>query len=73
VCRLQGCVAFGTLIRVSVVGAGQQPTLGIRTHDDRLAVNPEEMPLFSNEIECRATEHRFGGVVVQPLEAWPGE
>jgi len=30
----------------------------------------EMMPLFVDGVECRAREHRFGGVVVQPLEAW---
>jgi hypothetical protein len=30
----------------------------------------ENVPLFAKGIECRAREHRFGGVVVQPLEAW---
>jgi hypothetical protein len=30
----------------------------------------EKLPLFVKGVECRAREHRFGGVVVQPLEAW---
>jgi hypothetical protein len=30
----------------------------------------EKMALFAKGIECRAQEHRFGGVVVQPVEAW---
>lgn len=30
----------------------------------------ENFPLYANGIECRAREYRFGGVVVQPLEAW---
>ena len=32
----------------------------------------EKLPLFVDGVECRAREHRFGGVVVQPLEAWDG-
>jgi hypothetical protein len=32
--------------------------------------NAEKLPLYVGETECRAREHRFGGVVVQPLEAW---
>jgi len=30
----------------------------------------ENFPLYAKRIECRAREYRFGGVVVQPLEAW---
>lgn len=30
----------------------------------------ETLPLFASGIECRAREHRFGGVVVQPVQAW---
>jgi hypothetical protein len=30
----------------------------------------EKLPLYARGTECRAREHRFGGVVVQPLEAW---
>lgn len=55
--------------RVGLFNQGFSVGLEIRTYDDRLTVNPEEMPLFSNGVECRAAEHRFGGVVVQPLEA----
>ena len=56
--------------RVGLFNQGFSGGLEIRTHDDRLAVNPEDLPLFSNGVECRAGEHRFGGVVVQPLDAW---
>jgi hypothetical protein len=30
----------------------------------------ERVPLFIKGIECRAREHRLGGVVLQPVEAW---
>ena len=30
----------------------------------------KDAKLFVNGIECRAREARFGGVVVQPVEAW---
>jgi hypothetical protein len=30
----------------------------------------EREPLFIKGIECRAREHRLGGVVLQPVEAW---
>ena len=30
----------------------------------------EAFSLYANGIECRAKEHKFGGVVVQPIEAW---
>lgn len=33
----------------------------------------EALPLFIDRIECRAQEHRFGGVVVQPVQAWNRE
>jgi hypothetical protein len=45
--------------------------LDIRTATGRLtSPEAEKTPLFARGIECRAQEHRFGGVVVQPLEAW---
>jgi hypothetical protein len=44
--------------------------LAIRTSDGATALEPEMMPLFCQGVECRAREYRFGGVVVQPLEAW---
>ena len=31
---------------------------------------PETTAIFWKEIECLAREARFGGTVVQPLEAW---
>jgi hypothetical protein len=36
----------------------------------RLTDDAENFPLYANGIECRARQYRFGGVVVQPLEAW---
>jgi hypothetical protein len=33
----------------------------------------ENLALYVNGIECRAQEHRFGGVVVQPVDAWNAE
>jgi hypothetical protein len=30
----------------------------------------ENVPLYVRGLECRAREHRFGGVVVQPVVAW---
>ncbi len=30
---------------------------------------PEETPVFVRGIECRAQEARFGGIVIQPVEA----
>jgi hypothetical protein len=45
--------------------------LEIRTSTGILtSPNAEKLPLYVGETECRAREHRFGGVVVQPLEAW---
>jgi hypothetical protein len=44
--------------------------LAIQTSDGATALKPEMMPLFCRGVECRAREHRFGGVVVQPLDAW---
>jgi hypothetical protein len=39
----------------------------------RTGSQAEGIPLYAkNGIECRAQEHRFGGIVVQPLEAWKG-
>ena len=56
--------------RVALFNQGLSGGLEIKTLEDASAVNPEEMPLFAKGVECRAQEHRFGGVVVQPLEAW---
>jgi hypothetical protein len=56
--------------RVDLFNQGMSGGLIIRTLDDEIIAKPEEMPLFCNGVECRAREHRFGGVVVQPLKAW---
>ena len=33
----------------------------------------EELPLYANGLECRAQEHRLGGVVVRPIDAWKAQ
>ena len=33
----------------------------------------EHLSLYVGGLECRAQEHRFGGVVVQPVDAWKAE
>jgi hypothetical protein len=30
----------------------------------------EKLPLYANGIACRAGEHYFGGVVIQPVQVW---
>ena len=69
----EACQALVVDINGNRVGLFNQYMSGgllIRTLDDEVVANPEEMPLFCNGVECRAREHRFGGVVVQPLGAW---
>lgn len=56
--------------RVELYNQDMSGGLLIKTWQDEAVVNPEEMPLFCKEVECRAREHRFGGVVVQPVQAW---
>jgi hypothetical protein len=31
---------------------------------------PEHTPVYIKGIQCHARESRFGGVVIQPVEAW---
>ena len=38
-----------------------------------ISSDAEELPLYANGLECRAGQHRFGGVVVQPIDAWKAE
>jgi hypothetical protein len=48
--------------------------LEIKTSNERVrSPEAEHLPLYANGIECRAREHRFGGVVVQPLEVWKAD
>jgi len=48
---------------------GSSGGLEIRTAGGSLATHDaEELPLFVRGVECRAREHRFGGVVVVPIE-----
>ena len=56
--------------RVGLFNQDMSGGLVIKALDDEVVVNPEDMPLFCKGLECRATEHRFGGVVLQPLSAW---
>ena len=58
---------------VQVFNEGFSGGLEIRNHDGQSEVSPEEIPLYCNGVECRAREHRFGGVVIQPVEAWHNE
>jgi hypothetical protein len=56
---------------VEMFNEGLSGGLEIRTATGVLtSPNAEKLPLYVKGIECRAREHRFGGVVVQPLEAW---
>jgi hypothetical protein len=56
---------------VKIVNEGLSGGLEIRTAAGRLtSPDAENLPLYAKGIECRAREHRFGGAVVQPLEAW---
>ena len=56
---------------VQMFNEGFSGGLEIRTATGALTLpEAEKLPLFVRGIECRAREHRFGGVVVQPLEAW---
>jgi hypothetical protein len=48
--------------------------LMIVTENQKLTSNDaENFPLFVRGVECRAQEHRIGGVVVQPVDAWKAE
>ena len=56
---------------VEMFNEGLSGGLEIRTATATLtSPEAEKLPLFVKGVECRAREHRFGGVVVQPLEAW---
>jgi hypothetical protein len=56
---------------VEMFNEGFSGGLEIRTAGGTVASREaEELPLFVRGVECRAREHRFGGVVVQPIEAW---
>jgi hypothetical protein len=56
---------------VQLFNEGFSGGLEIKTANDRLkSPNAENLPLYANRVECRAREHWFGGVVVQPLEVW---
>ena len=56
--------------RVELYNQDMSGGLLIKTLDGEIVAHAEEVPLFCHEIECRAGEHRFGGVVVQPVLAW---
>lgn len=59
----------GEPVRLSNLGFGGG--LAIASAGKRIeSPEAEQVPLYANGIECRAREHRFGGVVVQPLKAW---
>ena len=59
---------------VQLFNEGFSGGLEIRTHDGTFrSPKSEEIPLFANGVECRAREHHFGGVVIQPIEAWKTE
>jgi guanosine-3',5'-bis(diphosphate) 3'-pyrophosphohydrolase len=66
----QGSIVDTNGNRVELYNQDMSGGLLIKTLEDEIVVNPEEMPLFCNGVECRAREHRFGGVVVQPVGAW---
>jgi len=56
---------------VEMFNEGLSGGLEIRTTKGSLkSPDAEKLPLYAKGIECRAREHRFGGVVVQPVEAW---
>jgi GTP diphosphokinase / guanosine-3',5'-bis(diphosphate) 3'-diphosphatase len=56
--------------RVELYNQNMSGGLLIKTLENEMVGSPEEMPLFCSGVECRAREHRFGGVVVQPVRAW---
>ena len=45
----------------------------IKSANRKAVPDPASQPIFCNGIECRARQARFGGVVVQPLEAWQSD
>jgi hypothetical protein len=51
-------------------GCGLRIVTRVRTY---VGSDAENLALYVNNIECRAQEHRFGGVVVQPVDAWNAE
>jgi hypothetical protein len=57
---------------VQLFNEGFSGGLEIWIRNERVSNSPaaEDFPLYGNAIECRAREYRFGGVVVQPLDAW---
>lgn len=56
---------------VEMFNEGFSGGLEIRTATGTVkSPDAEDMALFAGTIECRAREHRFGGVVVQPVHAW---
>jgi hypothetical protein len=56
---------------VQLFNEGFSGGLEISMSNERLrSPEAEDLPLYANGIECRAREHRFGGVVVQPVEVW---
>lgn len=46
---------------VRLFNEGFSGGLEIEFFDDNKAVDPEDVPLYSHGVECRAREHRFGG------------
>ena len=56
---------------VELCNEGFSGGLEIRTQSRKLtSPESEGFALYANGVMCRAREHRFGGVVVQPVEAW---
>ena len=67
----QAAVSDSSGKSVQLFNEGFSGGLQIVTHAHTLVgSDAENLPLFVNGIECRAREHRFGGVVVQPIDAW---
>jgi len=67
-CQAEVVDSDGKLVTLANEGfsGGLEISVGDRTIRSPKA---EAFPLFARGIECRAQEYRFGGVVVQPLEA----
>lgn len=76
--------ALCELCQAAVVDAAGRPVqlfnegfsggLKIVTHTDTLVgSDAEKFPLYAKGVECRASEHRFGGIVIQPVDAWNNE
>jgi len=68
-CELVAIDRTGTAVKLynESMSGGLMIVAGTRTVTGAIA---EDEALYIRGVECRAKEHRFGGVVIQPTDAW---